>query len=89
MTVCLKAKIPSINLSHIATTDNTVWFVRLTYLSTLVLSVMTQCLSLLFQAINKKKEDDVDKGTFYPTPPESIGEQSQGMKDVPVLKFCF
>jgi len=36
-------------------------------------------LSLLLQAINKKKEEDVDTGGFYPTPPESIGEQSQGM----------
>jgi len=35
-------------------------------------------LSLLLQAINKKKEEDVDTGGFYPTPPESIGEQSQG-----------
>ena len=58
-------------------TDN--FFIRFTHLSLLVLSVMTQCLSLLFQAINKKKEDEVDKGAFYPTPPESIGEQSQGM----------
>lgn len=36
-------------------------------------------LSLLLQAINKKKEEDVDTGGFYPTPPESIGEQSHGM----------
>ena len=36
-------------------------------------------LSLLLQAINKKKEEDVDMGNFYPTPPEPIGEQSQGM----------
>jgi hypothetical protein len=36
-------------------------------------------LSLLLQAINKKKDEDVDTGGFYPTPPESIGEQSQGM----------
>ena len=36
-------------------------------------------LSLLLQAINKKKEEDVDTGGFYPTPPESIGEQSQGI----------
>jgi hypothetical protein len=35
-------------------------------------------LSLLLQAINKKKDEDVDTGGFYPTPPESIGEQSQG-----------
>jgi hypothetical protein len=35
-------------------------------------------LSLLLQAINKKKEEEVDTGGFYPTPPESIGEQSQG-----------
>ncbi|XP_069692497.1 protein lap4 isoform X4 [Periplaneta americana] len=36
--------------------------------------------SIIAQAINsKKKEDDVDKGSFYPTPPESIGEQSQDL----------
>ncbi|KDR06515.1 Protein lap4 [Zootermopsis nevadensis] len=35
--------------------------------------------SIIAQAISKKKEDDVDKGSFYPTPPESVGEQSQGM----------
>jgi hypothetical protein len=50
-----------------------------TLLSVSCLSVVTFCLSLLLQAINKKKEDDVDKGGLYPTPPESIGEQSQGM----------
>jgi len=33
----------------------------------------------MLQAISKKKEEDVDMGGFYPTPPESIGEQSQGM----------
>lgn len=34
---------------------------------------------MYLQAIKQKKEDDVDKGTFYPTPPESIGEHSQGI----------
>ncbi|XP_049827569.1 protein lap4 isoform X11 [Schistocerca gregaria] len=29
------------------------------------------------QAISRKKDDEVDKGTFYPTPPESIGDHSQ------------
>jgi hypothetical protein len=47
-------------------------------LSLSCLSIVIFCLSVLLQAISKK-EDDVDKGGFYPTPPESIGEQSQGM----------
>jgi hypothetical protein len=50
-----------------------------TLLSLFHLSIVILCLSLLLQAISKKKEDDVDKGSFYPTPPESVGEQSQGM----------
>ncbi|XP_046996187.1 protein lap4 isoform X7 [Schistocerca americana] len=29
------------------------------------------------EAISRKKDDEVDKGTFYPTPPESIGDHSQ------------
>ncbi|XP_049827678.1 protein lap4 isoform X24 [Schistocerca gregaria] len=33
--------------------------------------------SLIAQAISRKKDDEVDKGTFYPTPPESIGDHSQ------------
>ncbi|PNF31126.1 hypothetical protein B7P43_G15522 [Cryptotermes secundus] len=36
--------------------------------------------SIIAQAISKqKKEDDVDKDGFYPTPPESVGEQSQDL----------
>ncbi|XP_068081484.1 protein lap4 isoform X6 [Anabrus simplex] len=35
--------------------------------------------SIIAQAINKKKEDEVDKGPYYTTPPESIGDHSQDM----------
>nr|CAD7392305.1 unnamed protein product [Timema cristinae] len=34
--------------------------------------------SIIAQAIHKKREDEVDKGGFYHTPPESISGQSQG-----------